>query len=98
MSNVYHEGCPLYRTSTEHICNLLSFPIAMRIISRLLAKTPRSKCCGYLYPLLLKSTYNCSYVEPAAIQLGEPSDKHGGCTATPRMWSWNGLYTSDLYC
>ena len=43
MSNIYHEGCPLYRTSTEHICNLLSFPIAMRIISRLLAKQPRSK-------------------------------------------------------
>ena len=43
MSNIYHEGCPLYRTSTEHICNLLSVPITMRIIYRLLAEQPISK-------------------------------------------------------
>ena len=98
MPNIYHEGCPLYRTSTEHICNLLSFPIAMRIISRLLAKPSRSKCCGYLYHLLLKSTIYCSHMWSPLPSAGEPSDQYGGFTATPRLWSWNGLYTTDFYC
>ena len=26
--------------------------------------------------------------------LGEPTDQHGGYMATPRLWSWEGLYTT----
>ena len=97
MSNIYHEGCPLYRTSTEHICILLSFPIAMRIISRLLAKQPRSKVlmvtCTKIW-LITKGTGVWSPLPSS----GEPSYQSGGWTATPRMWSWIGLNTTGFSC
>ena len=66
MSNIYHEGCPLYRTSTEHICNLLSVPITMRIISRLLAEQPRSKVLWLLVQNMVDHQRYWS-MEPAAI-------------------------------
>ena len=92
MSNIYHEGCPLYRTSTEHICILSSFPIAMRIIPRLLAKTSRSivmVTCIFILIQPITAVSGARYH-----QLGEPSNQHGGCMATHQMWSWNGLYTT----
>ena len=77
MSIIYHEGCPLYRTSTDLLCNLLLVPIAIGIISRLLAKQPRSKVlmvtCTKIW-LINKSTAVWS-LWPSS---GEPSYQYSG--------------------
>ena len=96
MSNIYHEGCPLYRTLQIAICNLLLVPIAIGIISRLLAKQPRSKVLMVTCTKISVDQQEYCSLEPlssAAIS-GEPSYQYDGWKATPRKWRVDGLNTA----